>query len=140
MPGKAHSPNENGPVSGAAEEGAVLTANPLVRDVGEKAPPVGLEGEIITLFCDKHLRQIANLFGTLSGTLKAELSDLAQVWPRLPPDTRQQVLAIVLSALSKGTPSGDFQNSLGGDSDITPENAGVMGVLSPATVSATDSR
>jgi hypothetical protein len=37
IPGKAHSPNENGPVSGEAEEGAVLTANPLVREVGEKA-------------------------------------------------------------------------------------------------------
>ena len=38
IPGKAHSPNEKGPVSGEAEEGAVLTANPLVREVGEKAP------------------------------------------------------------------------------------------------------
>jgi DNA invertase Pin-like site-specific DNA recombinase len=38
IPGKAHSPNENGPVSDEAEEGALLTANPLVREVGEKAP------------------------------------------------------------------------------------------------------
>lgn len=43
MPGKAPSPNENGPVSGEAKEGAVLTPNPLVREVGEKAPRLGLE-------------------------------------------------------------------------------------------------
>jgi cell division protein FtsB len=43
MPGKVLSPNENGPVSREAEEGAVLTANPLVREVGEKAPRLGLE-------------------------------------------------------------------------------------------------
>lgn len=38
IPGKTHSPNENSPVSGEAEEGAVLTANPMVREVDEKAP------------------------------------------------------------------------------------------------------
>ncbi len=43
MPGKSRSPDENGPVSGEAEEGAALTAIPLVREVGEKAPRVGLE-------------------------------------------------------------------------------------------------
>lgn len=43
MPWKSSSLNENGPLSGEAEEGAELTANPLVREVGEKAPREGFE-------------------------------------------------------------------------------------------------
>jgi site-specific DNA recombinase len=38
MPGKAISPNDDGPISGEAEDGAVLTSNPMVRQVDERAP------------------------------------------------------------------------------------------------------
>lgn len=43
VPGKTLTPHESGTVPGESEEGVALTANPMVREVGGRAPRVGFE-------------------------------------------------------------------------------------------------
>ncbi len=100
MPGKAHSPNENGPVSGEAEKGAVLTPNPLVREVGEKAPRVGLEVPPQ----NTEETPVSETSGAESGALSAidpDLQRLIDSWPTLPEAMQAGILAMIAAASKK---------------------------------------
>ena len=78
----------------------MLTANPLVREVDEKAPRVGLESPLQIVEETPVFKNSSAKSGALSPT-DPDLQRLLDAWPTLPDAMRAGILAMIAAASKK---------------------------------------